>query len=97
MSNPGWVYLLHFEKPFKGTSHYIGWTSDFKKRMECHKKKKGARILRALVIAGIKFHCVRVWMENGHFEQRLKKQRNHKRYCPICSDLRGKKVGFQKR
>lgn len=81
------VYLIHFETKFKGVQHYIGYSAEdkFKNRIEHHRKNTGARLMRAVNLAGIKWNVVREWPnENGHFERKLKNQRNHALLCPKC-------------
>ena len=39
MAVEGTVYLLHFERPYKGKMrHYLGWTSDLERRLANHRQ-----------------------------------------------------------
>lgn len=82
------VYLIHFEEKFHHTQHYIGFSYDhrFNKRINCHRKNKGARILTALNKKQIQWRVVRTWPDHdGNFERKLKKLKNAKKLCPICN------------
>ena len=84
----GTVYLIHFEKPIKHASHYIGFTSkdDINERFEHHKKGQGSRLLRAANNLGIDYKIVRVWNNvDRNFERWLKNKKNSPRLCPICN------------
>ncbi len=81
------VYLIHFEREYKGCNHYLGFCKDgnMDRRPERHKKGDGAKLLRAVNIAGIDYKVARIWEEGDqNFERQLKNQKNARRYCPIC-------------
>lgn len=79
-------YLLHFDRPLKHASHYIGWTSKFDKRIEHHRNGTGAKITRAAVLEGINLVVARIWDgKDGNFERKLHNYKKTKRLCPICS------------
>lgn len=80
------VYLIHFDKPLKHASHYVGFVKrDLKKRVEKHQNGSGAKILRALMLEGIGWKVVRTWKDaDRNFERSLKKTNSTKDYCPIC-------------
>ncbi len=87
------VYLIHFEKKFHHCQHYIGYTADenFEKRISCHKKGVGSRLLRAVNLAGIAWEVVMTWPDkDGNFERSLKKRRNAAKLCPKCFDAKRK-------
>jgi len=82
------VYLIHFDRDYKGCCHYLGFCKDgnMEKRLERHRAGNGAKLLRALNIAGINYKVVRIWEDGDqNFERRLKNQKNAKRYCPVCN------------
>jgi hypothetical protein len=82
------VYLIHFEQKYKGVQHYLGYSADenFAKRIECHRKNAGARLMRAINLAGIPWEVVRTWPGmDGNFERAIKNQKNHACFCPKCS------------
>lgn len=81
------VYLIHFETPFHHCQHYIGYSADdkFEQRIDCHKKNKGSRLIRAVNLAGINWIVARMWPnKDGNFERSLKNQKNAKKLCPTC-------------
>lgn len=86
------VYLLHFETKYHHAQHYIGFCEEgnLDKRIEQHKRGEGSRLVKAVYkLAGIKFYLARIWPgEDKAFEYKLKKQKNSKRFCPLC---KGKK------
>lgn len=87
------VYLIHFDKPFKGVQHYIEYSADekFLQRIEHHKKNTGSALLRAANKAGIKWKVVREWPgEDGNFERKLKNQKNTPCLCPTCKENKDK-------
>jgi len=82
----GTVYLLHFERPFRHARHYIGWTQHLEARLKHHAAGSGARLLAAVVAAGIGWVCARTWTDvDRHFERRLKNRHGAVRICPICA------------
>ena len=83
------IYMMHFDKPFKHTKHYVGYTGDknFEKRLARHKKGGGSRLLRAVGKAGIRYDVVRTWHGERDVERRIKNQKNAPRFCPICKHM----------
>lgn len=87
------VYLIHFSRPIGSShprgkaSHYIGYSADDKlsQRLERHATGDGARLMAAVVEAGIDWEVVKTW-PNGtrELERKIKSSKNSKRYCPIC-------------
>ena len=47
------VYLIHFESKFSHASHYLGSCKNLRKRIARHRANDGAKLLRALNLAGI--------------------------------------------
>jgi len=82
----GFVYLIHFDEPYKHAQHYIGWTTDVEQRILCHKSGGGARLLQVLNENGLNWQLVRVWegVSRG-FERKLKSMKKAWQYCPICN------------
>jgi len=86
----GYVYLLHFEQPIcptRPSQHYVGWTKDLDERLYQHKKGRGAKFCGAARERGIKFVLAESWVADKSFERTIKRQKNHKRFCPICTNL----------
>lgn len=83
----GNIYLLHLDSPLGHSRHYIGFTKgEVEKRIEQHRKGRGAALLREAGKRGIGFKLVRTW-ENVpfSFERELKRSRNGPRFCPQCN------------
>ena len=84
------VYLLHFDKKYHHAQHYIGFCDgkdNLESRMECHRNGRGAKLIKAITQAGIKFQIARIW-ENGdrNFERKLKNRKKAKCLYPICKE-----------
>ena len=84
MSKQGWVYLIHFSRPYKHSRHYCGWAKDPDKRFEEHKSGTGARLTQVVVEAGIELTMV--WKIEGTRtdERRIKNRKDAPKMCPIC-------------
>ena len=78
------VYLIHFARPYHHARHYVGCTHDLSQRLLLHRTGKGAKLLRAVMRAGIPFEVVRTWEGYRDKESELKAQKNAPRYCPVC-------------
>jgi len=51
----GFVYVLHFESPLAHAKHYIGSTTDVKRRMIEHASGTGARLTEVIAEKDIGF------------------------------------------
>jgi len=80
----GFVYLLHFDRPYKHAAHYMGWALDVEVRVKQHRAGKGAKLMRVIKDAGIGFELARTWPGDRKLEYRLKRQRQARKLCPIC-------------
>lgn len=80
------IYLIHIEPAFKHARHYIGFTSrdDVNLRLNEHKNGTGSIMLRHAVRAGCELILANTWQGDRTAERRMKKQKNSKRFCPIC-------------
>jgi predicted GIY-YIG superfamily endonuclease len=82
----GSVYLLHFSRPYKGTRHYIGFSTKVADRLRAHKSGRGSPFLKAVHGAGIRWTVARRWHGvTGDFESKLKSRHNARGFCPKCS------------
>lgn len=79
------IYLLHFDRPFKGVRHYMGKTSDWNTRIADHWAGRGSALLAAVNRAGIPYRRVRVWPGGRALERKLKARKNLSLLCPHCS------------
>lgn len=83
--NQGTVYLIHFDRPYKHAGHYLGYASDLEKRLERHRKGRGARLLDVIQKEGIDWKVVRTWSPAGPVvEAELKRFHNNRALCPVC-------------
>lgn len=82
----GSLYLLCFEARIgSGARHYLGWTGDVEKRVEDHRRGRGARLLRLARDLGVGFKVTRTWPNMTRAdERRLKGRKNHAELCPAC-------------
>lgn len=85
----GWVYLLHFDRPFQHARHYTGWTDNLEHRLGEHMDglSHSANIVRKAAAAGIGFQIARVWANKTRNDERsMKKQGGAARRCPLCAE-----------
>jgi predicted GIY-YIG superfamily endonuclease len=83
----GFIYLLHFHRPFGHARHYTGWAKDVEKRVGEHfdGSYHSSRLVRAALKAGIGFDVARIWADKTRNDERqMKKQGGAARRCPIC-------------
>jgi predicted GIY-YIG superfamily endonuclease len=81
----GCIYLIHFDEKFGHSQHYLGYASDFEKRMERHRKGRGSNLIKKIQEAGIGWRVVRKWENVGpQAEAELKRYHNNRALCPIC-------------
>ena len=85
------MYILHFDKPYKGIRHYTGYTVNLSKRLR--KPGTGSRWVSFMLHNGSDFTVARTWTVATRREAREKelkiKRAGAGRYCPLCR--RGKK------
>lgn len=79
------IYILHFDKPYYHAKHYIGFSDDPSLRFKRHLSRTEQPLLKAVVNAGIGI-TMKIIDPKGdrNRERQLKKQKNSKRFCPIC-------------
>lgn len=80
------LYLIHFDAPVGGKSHYLGYTEiGLAARMSRHLAGHGASLTRRAVSSGIGWQVVRTWPDATRTMERKKKKAGHMaRLCPIC-------------
>lgn len=91
------VYLIHFKEsisPDKKCQHYIGFANDVEARISYHRKGRSkVRLFEVAKERGITFEVVRIWPDGDRdFERKLKKRKNHKKLCPICTPQKAKDI-----
>lgn len=80
-------YLLHFSSPVRGKLHYIGFSTNIPARFQKHLSGEGSELTGEAVRSGVPFELVRVWPDvKPEFEQKLKRNKNMKRYCIKCQE-----------
>jgi predicted GIY-YIG superfamily endonuclease len=57
----GTVYLIHFNTPLSHARHYLGWTSNLKRRLAEHQAGSGARLMAVVAQQGITWRLARTW------------------------------------
>ena len=77
-------YLLHFERPIYGAQHYLGWSTDIRRRVRLHLSGRGARLVSQALQAGIGVELVRIWPTFVRQQEYVLKRQTPKRYCPRC-------------
>lgn len=50
-----------------------------------HRLGRGARLCEVAKERGITFKVAEVWMGDRSLERQLKRQKNSRRFCPICN------------
>lgn len=84
------VYLVHIFGHVGKCSHYIGSTNNLDRRLREHRRKRkrgGSPLLREANKRGVLWTVAETWNAPRSFEFTLKKQKNARRFCPICSGL----------
>jgi len=84
----GFIYLLHFHKPFKHARHYTGWAKDVDARIGEHFDGSAhpSCLVKAACAAGIGFDVARIWEGKTRVDERqMKLQGGAARRCPICA------------
>jgi predicted GIY-YIG superfamily endonuclease len=83
----GYVYILHFDKPYKHAAHYIGYAiKDWEARIDEHRRGiSRVRIMEVIKAAGIGFEVAKVFKRVPKtFERKLKNRHGASKICPIC-------------
>lgn len=88
------LYLLHFDRPFRHAQHYLGWSCSvaaMHQRINQHYAATPGdgqhhTLIAHARAAGISFTLARVWPNGTRADERKKKQRGHRRQCPICRE-----------
>ena len=86
----GQVYIICFDRPYKSESgrtvrHYVGFATDLNKRIAHHKANTGAKLIRALNLAGIDWKVVRVFKNvSREIERKIKNYKKTDAFCPNC-------------
>ncbi len=90
MSNPGWLYVLHFDDPLCHAQHYLGSTRNPTERWIAHATGNGARLTEVLHDRNLQWTVAAVFqtlpgIDHLAAERHAKRQKNTAIYCPICN------------
>ena len=69
---PGVIYMLHFDRPYKHAKHYVGWTDDLLDRLDHARQGHGARLVAVIWHAGIGFTLIRICEGTRRTERAIK-------------------------
>jgi hypothetical protein len=84
MEIDGTVYLLHFERPYKGRSrHYLGFTRNLEQRLESHRHGTACATTKLAFDRGIGFTLARTWPGTQKLERDIKRT-GVVNCCPVC-------------
>lgn len=81
----GYIYLLHFDPPYKHARHYIGWARNLEGRLAHHEHGTGANLCRVVKLAGARLVLSRVWKGTRDEERALKRRKDAPSLCPHCN------------
>jgi hypothetical protein len=94
-----YVYILHFDKPFKHAKHYVGSADCVRDRLFVHESAAcDVKILQAAKTQGITWSLAKVMkndLKNGHTKEfRIKRSGGIPKQglCPICQKQEGAKA-----
>lgn len=82
------VYLLHFSRRYQHAGHYIGVAHNLERRVDEHRRGRGARLMEVVAQAGIDFTVSRTWEGDRKKERQLKNRGGAARICPLCKQAR---------
>jgi predicted GIY-YIG superfamily endonuclease len=78
-------YLIHFDEPVGGKSHYLGFAPELSARIAKHRASKGAAMTRKANDLGISWQVVRVWRDADRDAEVALKAMIPKNLCPYCN------------
>jgi len=82
------TYLLHFDRPVRGKSHYIGSCEDTQLpvRLRRHQLGTASKLTRQAHKEGVGFYLTRIWVTGDRTEEYAqKKKKNYKARCAFCN------------
>lgn len=83
------VYILHFNTPTGHAHHYVGSTSNVRRRLECHAGGFGARLTLESRLRGRPWELGALYQAKSpvaarKLERELKNRKNTPCFCPMC-------------
>jgi hypothetical protein len=99
MKEIGTIYLIHFDEGLKVRTekktgrevlcqHYLGWSTDWRKRHQEHKDGNGSKLMAEVARRGIGWRVVRRWKGTRDDERRIKRLKNSPGLCGVCESRR---------
>ena len=81
------VYIIHLDPKMAHAQHYCGFADDVERRVEAHRGGQGARRLAVAMERRHRWGRLGVGRRRSAAwdERLLKRQKNMRRYCPICN------------
>lgn len=79
-----YVYLIHFERPYRHAGHYLGYSDNLAARIAAHEHGNGAKLMEVITRNDIRWSVVKVWPGDRTLERKLK-NRSGSRLCPVCA------------
>lgn len=89
------IYILEFNRPFHHARYYVGYADDYshyQKRVKQHRSGTGAKIMAAVVKAGIEFKTACLLEGDRHRERAIKRMKATPRF--VARVRRGKVKGI---
>ena len=84
MAADGTVYLLHFERPYRGQSrHYLGYTLNLDERIALHRRGTACALTKVAFDRGIGFTVARTWPGTPKLKRQIK-ELGTVNCCPLC-------------
>lgn len=88
----GWLYILHFDEPLAHACHYVGCTTQLRKRLETHAAGHGSRLTRELKARGIHWRLGALYQCNltqmRIYERQIKNTHHAPDYCDCTGPAR---------
>lgn len=81
------VYLIHYEVPYRGKSHYVGSTETplLMKRLHRHARGHGSHFTKHAGSVNERLLLAKVWFGNDRrLEADIKRAGRYPAQCPIC-------------
>lgn len=81
------VYVLHFDQPVRGKTHYMGSAADneLDNRLRRHQLGTGANLTRQAHTLGIGFTLGGLYQGSDRsLEKKMKRRRQHSKFCAHC-------------
>lgn len=85
----GYVYVLHFDEPYRHAGHYVGCTTMLRERLTTHALGRGANLIRVALEAGNEFTLTGLGACSHRkmrvLERQVKKWHGSADFCQTCA------------